>query len=435
MTASIEVEHAPAVQYLLRLADTCLILGQRLAEWCGHAPVLEEDIALANIGARPDRPGARAAHARRPARAARAYDEDQLAFLRDERDYLQRDPRRAAARRLRLHRAAQRDDGHLASADVGAAARVERRRAGRHRRQGGEGSALPPAARRRLGGAAGRRHRRIGAPHARRARRAVALHAPSCSTPTRSMPRPRPTAWARAGTRCASRGWPRCGACSTRPSSRCRPTRRSAAPASAACTASTWATSWPRCSTCSARIPGARGDAVSTAMRATAQSSDARLGACCDGVLDPEVPALSVRDLGIVRDVIDARRRPRGRADAHLLRLPGHRGDRAQRARGARRRRPRPRARDLAPRAGVDHRLDQRRRQAQAARVRHRAAERHAGRSRRSADPHRAARQAIECPRCGSTNTERLSAFGSTACKALYRCMACREPFEHFKPI
>lgn len=42
---------------------------------------------------------------------------------------------------------------------------------------------------------------------------------------------------------------------------------------------------------------------------------------------------------------------------------------------------------------------------------------------------------AIECPRCGSANTERLSAFGSTACKALYRCVACREPFEHFKPI
>ncbi len=39
------------------------------------------------------------------------------------------------------------------------------------------------------------------------------------------------------------------------------------------------------------------------------------------------------------------------------------------------------------------------------------------------------------CPRCGSPDTERLSAFGSTACKALYRCRACREPFEHFKPI
>jgi len=41
----------------------------------------------------------------------------------------------------------------------------------------------------------------------------------------------------------------------------------------------------------------------------------------------------------------------------------------------------------------------------------------------------------LACPRCGSLDTERLSAFGSTACKALHRCLACREPFEHFKPI
>lgn len=41
----------------------------------------------------------------------------------------------------------------------------------------------------------------------------------------------------------------------------------------------------------------------------------------------------------------------------------------------------------------------------------------------------------LACPRCGSERTERLSAFGSTACKALYRCLACQEPFEHFKPI
>lgn len=44
-------------------------------------------------------------------------------------------------------------------------------------------------------------------------------------------------------------------------------------------------------------------------------------------------------------------------------------------------------------------------------------------------------RERVDCPRCHSTHTERLSAFGSTACKALYRCIACREPFEHFKPI
>ena len=41
----------------------------------------------------------------------------------------------------------------------------------------------------------------------------------------------------------------------------------------------------------------------------------------------------------------------------------------------------------------------------------------------------------VDCPRCGSAHTERLAAFGSTACKSLYRCIACREPFEYFKPI
>jgi ring-1,2-phenylacetyl-CoA epoxidase subunit PaaD len=42
---------------------------------------------------------------------------------------------------------------------------------------------------------------------------------------------------------------------------------------------------------------------------------------------------------------------------------------------------------------------------------------------------------AVDCPRCGSSRTQRLSAFGSTACKSLYRCLACAEPFEHFKPL
>lgn len=45
-----------------------------------------------------------------------------------------------------------------------------------------------------------------------------------------------------------------------------------------------------------------------------------------------------------------------------------------------------------------------------------------------------AAGERVRCPRCGSARTERLSEFGSTACKALYRCTACREPFDYFKP-
>ncbi len=39
----------------------------------------------------------------------------------------------------------------------------------------------------------------------------------------------------------------------------------------------------------------------------------------------------------------------------------------------------------------------------------------------------------IACPRCNSTGTERVSEFGSTACKASYRCLDCLEPFEYFK--
>ena len=41
----------------------------------------------------------------------------------------------------------------------------------------------------------------------------------------------------------------------------------------------------------------------------------------------------------------------------------------------------------------------------------------------------------VRCPHCGSTDTELLSRFSSTACKALRRCLACREPFDHFKEL
>jgi ring-1,2-phenylacetyl-CoA epoxidase subunit PaaD len=51
------------------------------------------------------------------------------------------------------------------------------------------------------------------------------------------------------------------------------------------------------------------------------------------------------------------------------------------------------------------------------------------------AQPIRIVPRALECPRCGSRDTARLAQFGSTACKALWRCERCREPFEYFKPI
>ena len=39
----------------------------------------------------------------------------------------------------------------------------------------------------------------------------------------------------------------------------------------------------------------------------------------------------------------------------------------------------------------------------------------------------------VPCPRCGSEHTELVSLFGSTACKSLYKCLDCKEPFDHFK--
>ncbi len=44
-------------------------------------------------------------------------------------------------------------------------------------------------------------------------------------------------------------------------------------------------------------------------------------------------------------------------------------------------------------------------------------------------------REPVACPRCGSADTTRTAAFGATACKALYRCESCREPFEYVKDI
>jgi ring-1,2-phenylacetyl-CoA epoxidase subunit PaaD len=152
-------------------------------------------------------------------------------------------------------------------------------------------------------------------------------------------------------------------------------------------------------------------------------------------VLDPEVPALSVCDLGIVRDVVDLgsalevvltptysgcpateviehdvlaaiAKAGLGPARVSLRRAPAWTTDWIS-AEGKRKLRdygiapPGPAAADGAvPIRFIGRKAD-----------------------------------AIACPRCGSLHTERLSAFGSTACKAMYRCLSCREPFEHFKPI
>lgn len=86
MQASIRIGTSAAVQYLLRTGDSALIQAQRLAEWSGHAPALEEDIALSNMAL--DLIGqARGVLTRAGALDGAGHDEDQVAFLREERDY------------------------------------------------------------------------------------------------------------------------------------------------------------------------------------------------------------------------------------------------------------------------------------------------------------------------------------------------------------
>ena len=149
MQASIHVSREPAVQYLLRIGDTCLILAQRLAEWCGHAPILGGGHRADQHGARPGRPGAGGAHPRRPARG------------RARRRGARRGPARLPARRARLPQPARWSSCRAATSRSRCCATsrsptflkllwselraLDRCRARRHRRQGAEGGALPPA--------------------------------------------------------------------------------------------------------------------------------------------------------------------------------------------------------------------------------------------------------------------------------------------------
>ena len=84
---SIRLNLTPRLRYLLRLSDTALIHAQRLGEWAGHGPVLEEDIALTNMAL--DLVGqARALLTHAASLEGQGFDEDQLAFLRDDGQFL-----------------------------------------------------------------------------------------------------------------------------------------------------------------------------------------------------------------------------------------------------------------------------------------------------------------------------------------------------------
>jgi ring-1,2-phenylacetyl-CoA epoxidase subunit PaaD len=152
-------------------------------------------------------------------------------------------------------------------------------------------------------------------------------------------------------------------------------------------------------------------------------------------VPDPELPMLTVADLGILRDVAAEDGRlvvtitptysgcPAMREIAHdLRRRLGEAGFAEVMVRTA-----------LAPPWSSDWITAEGRRKLRAAGI---------------APPHAAppsagpvpltltlSRGPVACPRCGSRDTTQTAAFGATACKALYRCETCREPFEYVKAI
>ena len=167
-----------------------------------------------------------------------------------------------------------------------------------------------------------------------------------------------------------------------------------------------------------------------------ASSRAARAWAVLDGVLDPEVPAVSIVELGIVRDVVEA-----VDGTLELVLTPTYSGCPATEAIEAAALEAIGRH-DLGPARVVLRRApawtsdwisDDGRRKLREYGI---APPLHLSADAGSARPLRFVPRSVPpCPRCGSPRTERLSAFGATACKALHRCLACREPFEHFKPI
>ena len=87
MAVTTDIDRETLVTFLLRLADDHLILGHRLSEWCGHAPMLEEDLALPNMALELIGQ-ARSLYQYAGEVEGKGRSEDDLAYLRREREYL-----------------------------------------------------------------------------------------------------------------------------------------------------------------------------------------------------------------------------------------------------------------------------------------------------------------------------------------------------------
>jgi ring-1,2-phenylacetyl-CoA epoxidase subunit PaaD len=166
----------------------------------------------------------------------------------------------------------------------------------------------------------------------------------------------------------------------------------------------------------------------------TAASRVQQVWDALDAVPDPEIPVVSIRELGILRDVRE------GKDGLEVVITPTYSGCPAMdqitddiRAALARQQLSARITTQLAPAWTTDWIT---------------AAARDKLRSYGIAPPHtlapgngrvlrfapRHVTPAVACPQCGSANTTETSHFGSTACKALYKCLDCLEPFDHFKP-
>lgn len=162
--------------------------------------------------------------------------------------------------------------------------------------------------------------------------------------------------------------------------------------------------------------------------RGPADGAVARARAVAAAVPDPEIPAITLADLGVLRDV---RRTDDGGIVVEIT--PTYTGCPATAAirlaveaalaeAGLTEARV---ATVLAPAWSTDDITDEGRRKLKAYGI--------APPGRRGPRPALFGDETVACPRCESTDTVRISEFGSTACKALRRCRACGEPFDHFK--
>jgi ring-1,2-phenylacetyl-CoA epoxidase subunit PaaD len=150
-------------------------------------------------------------------------------------------------------------------------------------------------------------------------------------------------------------------------------------------------------------------------------------------VTDPEVPVLTITDLGIIRDV-DIQQVPDGGAEVTITITPTYSGCPAMDVIGMNIRfallshgiRHVHIKNQLSPAWTTDWMTDEGKRKLKEYGI--------APPQRRPADPLALfGAEAVPCPRCNATETELVSQFGATACKSLYRCLSCHEPFEYFK--